>query len=75
MQIDLFEEYRIKTVFPIHLQLLALPGSILAILWFCYSFLRNKYKSRQPGTSETTDTPKIDDHPMFVRGMLSNIYI
>ncbi|CAG2256788.1 unnamed protein product [Mytilus edulis] len=70
MQIDLFEEYRIKTVFPIHLQLLALPGSILAILWFCYSFLRNKYKSRQPGTSETTDTPKIDDHPMFVRVLL-----
>lgn len=69
MQIDLFEEYRVKTVFPKHLQLLALPGSLLAIIWFCCSFLRNKYYNVQP------KKPKINDHPVFVRGMLSNISI
>ncbi|XP_052082922.1 transient receptor potential cation channel subfamily M member 3-like [Mytilus californianus] len=74
MQIDLFEEYRIKTVFPIHLQLLALPGSILAILWFCYSYLRNKYieKTREPSMPNEHDNKKpfINDHPVFVRVFL-----
>ncbi|XP_076086026.1 transient receptor potential cation channel subfamily M member 3-like [Mytilus galloprovincialis] len=44
MQIDLFEEYSIKTVFPIHLQLFALVGTIPAILWFGFYYLRIKFK-------------------------------
>ncbi|CAC5385201.1 TRPM3 [Mytilus coruscus] len=77
MQIDLFEEYRIKTIFPIHLQLLALPGSILAILWFCYTYLRKKCEQKTPEHSmrnqddnKTPKPPSINDHPAFVRVFL-----
>ncbi|VDI08563.1 Hypothetical predicted protein [Mytilus galloprovincialis] len=40
LQTDFLEEYSIKTVFPIHLQLLVLPAAIIhAIIWFFCPFL------------------------------------
>lgn len=57
------EEYSIKTVFPVHLQLLALPGIIVAIIAYVRFYLR---------TSNTNDEKKIEfnEHPMCVRGMM-----
>lgn len=57
------EEYSIKTVFPVHLQLLALPGIILAVLWFGYSYFTDNIP-------KTSDVDVLDKHPMFVRGKL-----
>lgn len=57
------EEYSIKTVFPVHLQLLALPGIILAVLWFSYSYFTDNIP-------KTSDVDVLDKHPMFVRGKL-----
>ncbi|CAG2225435.1 unnamed protein product [Mytilus edulis] len=64
MQIDLFEEYSIKTVFPIHLQLFALVGTIPAILWFGFYYLRIKFKC---GTEEEN---RIKQKAMIVRVFL-----
>ncbi|XP_063408793.1 uncharacterized protein LOC134692272 [Mytilus trossulus] len=64
MQIDLFEEYSIKTVFPIHLQLFALVGTIPAILWFCFYYLRIKFKF---GTEKEN---RIKQRAMLVRVFL-----
>lgn len=62
IQTTFFEEYSIKTVFPIHLQLLALPGIISAILWFCYSYLRG----------ELSQEEELNHRPMIVRGIKYN---
>lgn len=69
MQIDLFEEYSIKTVFPIHLQLFALVGTIPAILWFGFYYLRIKFKYGV----ETVNKKK--QSAMLVRGMMTDVFI
>lgn len=60
IQTDFLEEYSIKTIFPIHLQLLALPGTICAFIYLLYLHCRG--------------TPKLEEHinhrPTFVRGIL-----
>ncbi|VDI79426.1 Hypothetical predicted protein [Mytilus galloprovincialis] len=62
MQTDLFEEYSIKTVFPIHLQLLTIPGTILALIGFVYVFIQQRLMKSSP------------DHPfpMLVKVFLYN---
>ncbi|XP_063404322.1 transient receptor potential cation channel subfamily M member 2-like [Mytilus trossulus] len=59
------EEYSIKTVFPVHLQLLALPGIILAVMWFGYSYFTDNIP-------KSSDVDELDKHPMFVRVFLYN---
>ncbi|CAC5426523.1 unnamed protein product [Mytilus coruscus] len=66
MQTDLFEEYSIKTVFPVHLQLLALPGIILALLWVFSFNLKNKCCKK----SDEKAALDLNQHPMFVRVFL-----
>ncbi|VDI76114.1 Hypothetical predicted protein, partial [Mytilus galloprovincialis] len=63
MQMCFLEEYSIKTVFPVHLQLLALPGIIVAIIAALRFYLR---------TSNTNDEKKtvFNHHPMCVRVFL-----
>lgn len=60
IQTDFLEEYSIKTIFPIHLQLLALPGTICALIYLLYLHCR--------GTP--TENQHINHRPMFVRGIL-----
>ncbi|XP_052082917.1 uncharacterized protein LOC127720378 [Mytilus californianus] len=67
IQTDFLEEYSIKTVFPIHLQLLALPGIITAIIWLCYSNLRGKLSNKYNMHEEKA---KLNHRPMLVRVFL-----
>ncbi|CAG2225125.1 unnamed protein product [Mytilus edulis] len=61
LQTDFLEEYSIKTAFPIHLQLLVIPATVVhAVMFVCYHFLRSK----------TENETNLDVHPMFVRGIL-----
>ncbi|CAC5385200.1 TRPM2 [Mytilus coruscus] len=69
IQLDFLEEYCIKTAFPIHLQLLALPGTILTFLWFWCSCLCTKYGPKQADSYETPN-PNLNNQPMIVRGMM-----
>ncbi|VDH96910.1 Hypothetical predicted protein [Mytilus galloprovincialis] len=59
IQNNFLEEYCIKTIFPIHLQLLALPGTIISL---CY------YYQQGPLSSEE----KLNNRPMVVRVFLYN---
>ncbi|XP_052097396.1 transient receptor potential cation channel subfamily M member 2-like isoform X1 [Mytilus californianus] len=64
LQTSFLEEYSIQTIFPIHLQLLTLPGTVVAIVWlFCANL-------RQQNSDENDRTKELNHHPQFVRGMV-----
>ncbi|VDI57294.1 Hypothetical predicted protein [Mytilus galloprovincialis] len=67
MQMCFLEEYSIKTVFPAHLQLLALPGIIVAIIAAVRLYLR---------TPKPNDGKKIEfnEQPMCVRAIPCFLY-
>ncbi|CAC5385236.1 MIB [Mytilus coruscus] len=67
IQTDFLEEYSIRTVYPIHLQLLALPGIITAIIWLCYSNLRGKLSNKY---NMHEGKAKLNHRPMLVRVFL-----
>ncbi|XP_063408792.1 transient receptor potential cation channel subfamily M member 2-like [Mytilus trossulus] len=67
IQTDFLEEYSIKTIFPIHLQLLALPGIITAIILVCYSNLRGKLSNKY---NIHEGKAKLNNRPMLVRVFL-----
>ncbi|VDI52823.1 Hypothetical predicted protein, partial [Mytilus galloprovincialis] len=67
IQTDFLEEYSIKTIFPIHLQLLALPGIITAIILVCYSKLRGKLSNKY---NMHEGKAKLNHRPMLVRVFL-----
>lgn len=64
IQLDFVEEYCLKTIFPTHLQLLALPGTIVAVLWFWCSCLRKKFGNEKYGHAG------LNSQPMVVRGKI-----
>ncbi|VDI71795.1 Hypothetical predicted protein [Mytilus galloprovincialis] len=80
LQTDFLEEYSVKTIFPIHLQLLALPVCLIQfILWCTFPCFYTKVKRRcsknnQDGDNNNmknsfdSETDKLNDNPMFVRG-------
>ncbi|XP_052083007.1 transient receptor potential cation channel subfamily M member-like 2 isoform X1 [Mytilus californianus] len=81
LQNDFLEEYSVKTIFPIHVQLLVLPVVIIhAFIWFCCPYLGGKlyekfrrdeevdYGRRDDVKDETT----LNRGPMFVRVFLYN---
>ncbi|CAC5421434.1 unnamed protein product [Mytilus coruscus] len=84
LQTDFLEEYSVKTIFPIHLQLLALPVCLVQfILWCTFPYFYSKVKGRcskndQDGddnymkNSFDSETDKLNDNPMFVRVFLYN---
>ncbi|XP_052097461.1 uncharacterized protein LOC127732453 isoform X12 [Mytilus californianus] len=64
LQTSFLEEYSIQTIFPIHLQLLTLPGTVVAIVWlFCANL-------RQQNSDENDRTKELNHHPQFVRVFL-----
>lgn len=86
LQNDFFEEYSIKTPFPIHLQLLVLPFTIVhAMIWFfcpylCGKFLK-KYStddgvrySLNDEYEQDEDEATLNRSPMFVRGKQRYLY-
>ncbi|XP_071146988.1 uncharacterized protein [Mytilus edulis] len=72
LQNDFLEEYSVKTVFPIHLQLLVLPIAIMhAILWLfcpCGEILCVTCC----GEEEREEAESVNHMPMFVRVFLYN---
>ncbi|OPL20696.1 hypothetical protein AM593_04512, partial [Mytilus galloprovincialis] len=75
LQTDFLEEYSIKTIFPIHLQLLIIPAIIIhALLWFCCPYLCGKLyrKCRRDDIynymwDEFGEEATLNHRPMFVR--------
>ncbi|CAG2254562.1 TRPM3 [Mytilus edulis] len=69
IQTDFLEEYSIKTVFPVHLQLLVLPATIVhAIFWLSCPHLCGKlYKIYRDQGYGKEDTVTLNHCPMFVR--------
>ncbi|XP_071147662.1 uncharacterized protein [Mytilus edulis] len=80
LQTDFLEEYSIKTIFPIHLQLLIIPAIIIhALLWFCCPYLCGKLyrKCRRDDIyytmwDEFGEEATLNHRPMFVRVFLYN---
>ncbi|XP_052082909.1 uncharacterized protein LOC127720374 [Mytilus californianus] len=78
LQTNFLEEYSIKTVFPIHLQLLVLPAAIIhALLWFCYSKLQLYGKCYDNDISNNLDDEFgeeaiLNHRPMFARVFFYN---
>ncbi|XP_071147009.1 transient receptor potential cation channel subfamily M member 1-like [Mytilus edulis] len=69
IQTDFLEEYSIKTVFPVHLQLLVLPATIVhAIFWLSCPHLCGKlYKIYRDQGFRKRDKKALNYRPMFVR--------
>ncbi|XP_052082915.1 uncharacterized protein LOC127720376 isoform X2 [Mytilus californianus] len=75
IQTDFLEEYSLKTVFPVHLQLLVLPATIIhAILWFICPHLCGKLYKRCRGLQDSGIGNKVtlNYRPMFERVFLYN---
>ncbi|XP_061170919.1 uncharacterized protein LOC133180400 [Saccostrea echinata] len=79
LQLDFLEEYSVKTIFPIHFQLLVLPVSLIHfVIWFPFSFVRKKIQKcicRDDGYDSDSEFDDEDDDelnksPMFVRVFL-----
>ncbi|CAC5385234.1 unnamed protein product [Mytilus coruscus] len=72
LQNDFLEEYSVKTIFPIHLQLLVLPVAIVhAILWLncpCGEILYDSCSRNKEGE----EVEEVNHRPMFVRVFLYN---
>ncbi|VDI37294.1 Hypothetical predicted protein [Mytilus galloprovincialis] len=69
IQTDFLEDYSIKTVFPLHLQLLVLPAAIIhAILWFS----GQRYKKCRGLDCGNRSKSTLNHRPMFVRVFLYN---
>ncbi|XP_063408848.1 transient receptor potential cation channel subfamily M member 2-like [Mytilus trossulus] len=81
LQNDFLEEYSVKTIFPIHVQLLVLPMIILhAFIWFCCLYPGGKLYERCRCDAEVNngrkddveDEKSLNRGPMFVRVFLYN---
>ncbi|XP_071145517.1 uncharacterized protein [Mytilus edulis] len=81
LQNDFLEEYSVKTIFPIHVQLLVLPVIIIhAFIWFCCLYPGGKLYDRCRCDADVNNGRKddVDDGttlnrgPMFVRVFLYN---
>lgn len=78
LQADFLEEYSIKTIFPIHLQLFVVPAIIIqAIVWFFGPYLNGELcqKCFEDGMDDESDQDDefgeeatLNHCPMFVRG-------
>lgn len=67
LQTDFLEEYSVKTIFPIHLQLFALPMFLVhALIWIFIPKLCIDDDSKK-------DKSTFNSSPMFVRGSVSII--
>lgn len=76
IQTDFLEEYSIKTIFPVHLQLLALPGIVFAMMWVIYRKCRSvvpKEEKEKKGSVVLKDNP--ESGPMSVVKGLMKIQI
>lgn len=86
LQTDFLEEYSVKTIFPIHLQLLALPVCVVHfVIWCTFPYLCSKIKAQcikakcmkkntdTDDDGENRNTDKLNDSPMFVRGITCNL--
>ncbi|XP_062602906.1 transient receptor potential cation channel subfamily M member 2-like [Saccostrea cucullata] len=84
LQLDFLEEYSVKTIFPIHFQLLVLPVSLVHfMIWFPFFFVRKKIQKCICGDDGGDSDSELDDDfyfdvdddelnksPMFVRVFL-----
>ncbi|CAC5386136.1 unnamed protein product [Mytilus coruscus] len=73
LQNDFLEEYMLKTIFPVHLQIFAIPAFLLHLIgWVCfcsYNRIRGNYSKE---TSDGNYVGKLNASPMFVRVFIYN---
>ncbi|XP_071146987.1 transient receptor potential cation channel subfamily M member 2-like [Mytilus edulis] len=67
IQLNFLEKFCIKTPFPTHMQILALPGTILSILWLWCVCMFSKC-GRKP--DDPYKTPDLNSQSMIVRAFL-----
>ncbi|XP_052074304.1 uncharacterized protein LOC127712112 isoform X5 [Mytilus californianus] len=83
IQTDFLEEYSIETIFPIHLQLLALPFCLVHFIMWCAKYCCFKIRDRRMNKIQHGDhhdssyyyeseRDKLKKNPMFVRVFLYN---
>ncbi|VDI08395.1 Hypothetical predicted protein, partial [Mytilus galloprovincialis] len=83
LQTDFLEEYSLETIFPIHLQLLALPFCFVHFIIWCGKYCCLKKRDRRMNTipngddhdsssSNEREKDKLKKNPMFVRVFLYN---
>ena len=79
LQVKFLEEYSIKSTFPVHLQVIALPFFALhAILWCLGRCCQRKQNNKVDTEKEKAPTENIDNLskralPTFVRGNESSV--
>ncbi|XP_071179495.1 uncharacterized protein [Mytilus edulis] len=73
LQNDFLEEYMLKTIFPVHLQIFAIPAFLLHLIgWMCfYSYNRIRGKHIKE-TNDGNYVGKLNASPMFVRVFIYN---
>lgn len=64
LQADFLEEFMVKTIFPTHLQLLAIPACFLQFIVWCI----HKCWKKINGLNPDIKVEELDASPMFVRG-------